>query len=246
MNTLMKDSHDPSPLVKGLALRTMSSFHIPEIQEYILPRIIECLDDSSDYVKRCAIMSCARIAETNSDLLKKNYIIKRLYQFIRYENKQISLNAMCAIDEILKNEGGFVINRKIATHIIKTFGEFNQWGKSVVLDFLSKYEAKDPEFVIFAMNNLDPILSNGEVSVAINIVKLFLKYTSNMPKLRKALYKRVVDPLLYCYKVTNPENQAIILSLFLLFSDFQEGLFKEHWKSFLIKYVLINFVLMHY
>src|SRR5690606_25397552 len=137
------------------------------------PRVIECLDDSSDYVKRCAIFSCSRIAETNSDLLKKNYIIKRLYQLIRSENKQISLNAICALDEILKEDGGIVMTRKIATYIIKNFGEFNQWGKSIALEFLSRFKPKDTEFVIFVMNSLDPFLSNGEVSVTIQLVKLF-------------------------------------------------------------------------
>jgi len=39
VNTLLKDCRDSSPMVRGLALRSLCSLRLPSLVEYLLPQI---------------------------------------------------------------------------------------------------------------------------------------------------------------------------------------------------------------
>lgn len=61
INTLSRDSCDENPLVRGLALRSLSSLRIPKLVEHLLPLIRERLNDSSPYVRKTAVLSIVKL-----------------------------------------------------------------------------------------------------------------------------------------------------------------------------------------
>jgi AP-4 complex subunit beta-1 len=61
INTLQTDCRDESPLVRGLALRCLSSLRLPKVVEYLLPLIKEGLNDPSPYVRKTAVVACVKL-----------------------------------------------------------------------------------------------------------------------------------------------------------------------------------------
>ena len=47
INTLQKDCKDESPLVRGLALRSLASLRLPQLTEYLIPTLKACLLDTA-------------------------------------------------------------------------------------------------------------------------------------------------------------------------------------------------------
>ena len=49
VNTLRKDTMDSDPMIRGLALRTLSSLRVANLTEYLKDPISKCLVDASPY-----------------------------------------------------------------------------------------------------------------------------------------------------------------------------------------------------
>ena len=82
INTLSRDCRDESPLVRGLALRCLSSLRLPKLVDYLLPLIQEGLNDPSPYVRKTAVISVIKLhkisPETVESKRKKIFLNKKI------------------------------------------------------------------------------------------------------------------------------------------------------------------------
>ncbi|XP_064499877.1 AP-4 complex subunit beta-1-like [Pseudopipra pipra] len=113
VNSLRKDCAHPSPAVRGLALRTMCGLRMPGIQEYLQQPLVNGLRDKASYVRRAAVLwkGCARG-------LRNGALVNELYSLLRDQDPIVVVNCLRALEEILKKEGGVVINKPIAHHLL--------------------------------------------------------------------------------------------------------------------------------
>lgn len=235
LNTLLKDSRDPSPMVRGLAIRTLSSLHVPDFVQYINPVIKSGLEDNSPYVRRCSIIACGRMVKMDPNYYKSYNLVDTLYQLIRDENSLISINALNTLDIILKDEGGVVLNKAISEHLILNFHLYSPWSQCTITQFLCKLTPVTQEFMLFTLNKLDSYLVNNNISVVLGIAKLFLTYTEKFPKIRNDLVVRLKEPLLYSIKISRDENVCVILAHIWLLLRAYPNLFNEQYKHFFVK-----------
>ena len=56
VNTFRKDSLDPSPLIRALAVRTMGCIRLEAVTEYLLEPLRKACQDSDPYVRKTAAM----------------------------------------------------------------------------------------------------------------------------------------------------------------------------------------------
>jgi AP-4 complex subunit beta-1 len=73
INTLSNDCRDESPLVRGLALRSLSSLRLPKLVEYLLPLIKEGLNDPSPYVRKTAVMSIVKLNKISQSTVQSKW-----------------------------------------------------------------------------------------------------------------------------------------------------------------------------
>ena len=57
VNTFVRDSADPNPLVRGLAIRTMGCIRVERITEYLCEPLDKCLRDDDPYVRKTAAVA---------------------------------------------------------------------------------------------------------------------------------------------------------------------------------------------
>lgn len=122
INTLCKDCSDPNPMVRGLALRSMCSLRMPGVQEYIQQPIVNGLRDKASYVRRVAVLGCAKMHNLHGDSEVDGALVNELYSLLRDQDPIVVVNCLRSLEEILKEEGGVVINKPIAHHLLNRSG----------------------------------------------------------------------------------------------------------------------------
>lgn len=61
VNTFVKDTQDPNPLIRALAVRTMGCIRVDKITEYLCDPLQRCLKDEDPYVRKTAAMCVAKV-----------------------------------------------------------------------------------------------------------------------------------------------------------------------------------------
>jgi vesicle coat complex subunit len=245
INTLQKDCGDDSPMVRGLALRSLCSLRLPSLIEHILVPLKSGLVDVSPYVRKTAAAGCAKVFHFSPESIREPAIINKLYELLRDKDPQVMLNAALALEEILSAKhsengqevrgSGIVLNQKIALHFFDRLKYLDQWGQCLLLELLTKYQP-EPDEIFPIMNLLDERLKTTNVGVVFAIVKLFLKYTESMPEVHKQVIYRVKEPLLLLMSTQISELQYAILAHIKLLISRVPDLFSTDYKRFFCRY----------
>ena len=151
INSVSMDCRDESPLVRGLALRCLSSLRIPKLVEHLLPLIKEGLNDPSPYVRKTAVLSVVKLHKIDPKTAESEKFAERLYSMIRDKDPQVVVNCIKALNEILEDEGGIKVTKKMIYYLLNRVAEYNEWQLCEVLELLLKYTPGDNNEVFDVM-----------------------------------------------------------------------------------------------
>uniref|UniRef100_A0A8D0BA69 AP complex subunit beta n=1 Tax=Salvator merianae TaxID=96440 RepID=A0A8D0BA69_SALMN len=236
INTLCKDCSDPNPMVRGLALRSMCSFRMPSIQEYIQQPVLNGLRDKASYVRRVAVLGCAKMQKLQGDCEVDGAMVNELYSMLRDQDPIVVVNCLRALEEILAHEGGVVINKPIAHHLLNRIPDMDQWGQSEVLAFLLRYKPRCEEELFDILNLLDGYLKSSSCSVVMAATKLFLVLARDFPHVQEDVLVRVKAPLLAACTSESRELCFTALCHVRQILDSLPGHFSSHYKKFFCAY----------
>jgi vesicle coat complex subunit len=71
VNTFVKDTQDPNPLIRALAVRTMGCIRVDKIVEYLCEPLRKCLKDEDPYVRKTAAVCVAKMYDINGELVRR-------------------------------------------------------------------------------------------------------------------------------------------------------------------------------
>ncbi len=91
---------DSNPLVRALALRTMSYIHVREFVEAALPIVKQMLRDSDPYVRKTAAFSVAKLYDHDRTMVEASDLIERLNSLLRDDNPTVVASALAALMDI--------------------------------------------------------------------------------------------------------------------------------------------------
>eukprot|EP00062_Callorhinchus_milii_P009428 gi/632953230/ref/XP_007892303.1/ PREDICTED: AP-4 complex subunit beta-1 [Callorhinchus milii] len=242
INTLRKDCADSNPMVRGLALRSMCSLRMPGVCEYVQQPVRSGLRDKASYVRRVAVLGCAKMLTLQRDADVDGAVVNELYSMLRDPDPIVIVNCLRALEEILKHEGGMVINKPIAHHLLNRMKELDAWGQSEVLSFLVRYKARGEEEVFDILNILDSFLKSSHPSVVMATTKLFLLLAEDFPTVQRDVLERVRGPLLTACTAECPELCFLGLCHVRQVLRSLPGHFSAHYKKFFFTYSDPNYV----
>uniref|UniRef100_A0A673KGP7 AP complex subunit beta n=1 Tax=Sinocyclocheilus rhinocerous TaxID=307959 RepID=A0A673KGP7_9TELE len=236
INTLRKDCADPNPMVRGLALRNMCNFRMPGMTEYIEQPIVAGLRDKASYVRRVAVLGCAKMhsLQPNTDI--DGTIVNELYALLRDPDPVVVVNCLRALEEILKDEGGVVINKPIAHHLLNRMKDLDSWAQSEVLTFLLRYRPRSDDELFDILSLLDSFLQSAHAHVAVATLRLFLQLASAHPAVQADALLRTSAPLLATCGAASRELRFAGLCHVQQVMRSQPGLFGTHYKRFFCGY----------
>jgi AP-4 complex subunit beta-1 len=238
INTLSNDCRDESPLVRGLALRSLSSLRLPKLVEYLTPLIKEGLNDPSPYVRKTAVMSIVKLNKIDHKTVENENFKDRLYSMIKDKDVQVSINSIRALNEILENNEprGIEVTKKMIYYLLNRVPEYSEWQLCEVLEQLLKYTPESSAEVYDIMNLLDDRLQIANSAVVMAITNVFLQFTQNMPKIHHRVYSRLRDPLLLLLATASHELAYALLQHIKLMISREPAVFSPYFKDFYIKH----------
>jgi AP-1 complex subunit beta-1 len=89
VNTFVKDTDDPNPLVRALAIRTMGCLRAEKIIDYLCDPLQKCLRDENPYVRKTAALCVAKLYDLKPELVIDNGFLEQLQEMISDSNPMV-------------------------------------------------------------------------------------------------------------------------------------------------------------
>lgn len=233
INSFKKDCEDKDVKIKGLALRSLCSLKFEGVYDYAKGHVLSMLNDHDPYVRNIAINGCLKLHYLNPNFIDENDIINTLYNFIKDSNPRVVVSAINALNEIMLEEGGIAINNRIIIHLLSKLNNFDEYGQTVVLDLVARYQPKDQDELFDIMNHLADKLKDSSPSVTLSTVKVLIKFIDYDKDLLDQVMSKIKTPLVSL--VTTPSMEmryVVVCHIHNLIKRGTSKYFSEAYKTF--------------
>jgi len=239
VNTLQKDCRDDDPMIRGLALRSLCSLSLLNMVEYLQPAVQRALDDVNGYVRKTAVIGLLKVFHISKSAVLESDLLPTLKRLIHDSDPHVVANTICAIEEVLAEEGGLQPTREMITNMLNRLNQFSEWGQCAVLRLLTRYQVADEGEMFDVMNILDSLLKQSSSAVVLAVTKIFIDLTSNRPDLAVEVLRRLKGPLLTLMAAATPElAYTVLVHIQALCSRGGENVevFGPEYKQFFCRY----------
>jgi AP-2 complex subunit beta-1 len=110
---LLRDLESPNPLLRALALRTISTVHVKEYVENLVHPLRQLLQDPDPYVRKTAAIGVAKLHGHDRKLIETTNLIAGVRDLLRDSNSTVLL---CAKQSSTNLSGGCKRSRFINGH----------------------------------------------------------------------------------------------------------------------------------
>lgn len=97
---LSNDLNDVNPLMRALALRTISYVHVRQFVEATVEPLKILLQDPDPYVRKTAAFTVAKVYDHDRLLVERSDLIDRLNHMLRDENPTVVSSALASLMDI--------------------------------------------------------------------------------------------------------------------------------------------------
>lgn len=246
VNTFIQDSQDANPLVRALAIRTMSRIRIESVAENLVVPLKKCLKDKDPYVRKTAALSVSKLYDIIPETVENADLFKVLISLLEDSNPLVIANTTAAINEINEKRETpiYKFTSRTISPIINSIPESSEWCQTVLLDAISKYEPEDPQDAAAMIERLVPFLKHSNPAVVIGSFKaifIFMDYDDRRPQ---DLFPTIVPPFLSLVSGADPEIQYVVLRTLTLFVKKYPKTLAKEIRMFFCKYNDPSFVKM--
>ncbi|SAM09115.1 hypothetical protein [Absidia glauca] len=177
VNTFVKDSDDPNPLIRALAIRTMGCLRVDKIIDYLTEPLRNCLKDENPYVRKTAALCVAKLYELNPELTLEQEFVQTVKEMVSDVNPMVVANAVVAlsdIHEISNDKDVFVITASTLNKLLNALNECTEWGQIAILTALADYKVTSTKEAENVCERIVPRLQHANGAVVLSVVKVRL------------------------------------------------------------------------
>ncbi|EFJ43916.1 hypothetical protein VOLCADRAFT_65427 [Volvox carteri f. nagariensis] len=247
VNTFVKDSQDPNPLIRALAVRTMGCIRVDKITEYLCDPLQRCLKDDDPYVRKTAAICVAKLYDINPELVEDRGFLDMLREMLSDANPMVVANALAALQEIqeLAGSGGkdlLQMTSQTLNKLLAALNECTEWGQVFILDSLAAYDTRDPRDAEKIAERVLPRLQHVNSAVVLSAVKVILRCMDVVAlgpgggeETIKTWSKKMAPPLVTLL-AAEPEVQYVALRNINLIVQRRPAILANEVKVFFCKY----------
>lgn len=182
VNTFVTDAQDPNPLIRCMAIRTMSMIRVDKILEYIETPLRRTLQDDNPYVRKTAVICVAKLFQLNKDLCIELGVLEDLQSALDDSNPMVVANATASLSEINDMDPNVIdLKTLIQSHVsqfLMALNECTEWARITILGALSEYSAKDSLEAQDIIDRVTAHLQHVNPAVVLATIKVIIK---NLP-----------------------------------------------------------------
>ncbi|OCF43804.1 clathrin binding protein [Kwoniella heveanensis CBS 569] len=261
VNTFVKDTADPNPLVRALAIRTMSVLRAEKILDYLASPLSRCLKDENPYVRKTAALCVAKVFDLKPELCVEYGFIETLRDLIGDGNPMVVANAVAALADIQEaaqalppspppspgrsspppsarpNSHLFAIDPPTLTKLLVALNECSEWGRIAILNTLARYKAQDQQESEHICERVMPQFQHVNAAVVLGAVKVIMIHMKNVTRddLLKSLTRKMAPPLVTLIS-SPPEVQWVALRNINLLLQKRPEILANEMRVFFCKY----------
>ncbi|KIK14184.1 hypothetical protein PISMIDRAFT_17476 [Pisolithus microcarpus 441] len=249
VNTFVKDSEDPNPLVRALSIRTMGCLRAERIIDYLCDPLNRALKDENPYVRKTAALCVAKLYDLKPSLVIDNGFLSRLHEMIADSNPMVVANTIAALTDIhktastahpplpLSDPAIFNITPHILNKILIALNECTEWGRVAVLDALSRYITQDEKESEHICERVVPQFQHVNGSVVLAAVKVIMIHMRGIRRedVTKQFVRKMAPPLVTLLS-SPPEVQWVALRNVNLLLQKRPDLLSNEMRVFFCKY----------
>ncbi|KAK4787411.1 hypothetical protein SAY86_011244 [Trapa natans] len=247
INFLQRDCKDEDPMIRGLALRSLSSLRVPNLVEYLVGPLGSGLKDSNSYVRMVAVIGVLKLYHISSaTCMDADFpsILKNL--MINDCDTQVVANCLSTLQEIWTAEGSnseeasrerdALLCKPLIYYLLNRIKEFSEWAQCLILELVAKYVPSGNNEIFDIMNLLEDRLQHANGALVLATIKVFLQLTLLMTDVHQQVYERIKAPLLTLVSSGSPEQSYAVLGHLHLLVMRAPMLFSSDYKHFYCQY----------
>lgn len=243
VNTFVKDTADPNPLVRALAIRTMSMLRAEKIIDYLSDPLSKCLKDDNPYVRKTAAICVAKLYDIKPELAIEMGFVDQLRDLVADSNPMVVANAVTALTDIHQSalEQGldtlFIIDSSVLQKLLVALNECTEWGRIAILSSLARYQTTDAKEAEHICERVMPQFQHANGSVVLSAIKVVMIHMDHVSKADfvKQLVRKMAPPLVTLVSAA-PEVQWVALRNMNLILQKRPEVLSSELRIFFCKY----------
>ncbi|EEQ98643.1 beta adaptin protein, putative [Perkinsus marinus ATCC 50983] len=239
VNTFRKDTMDPNPLIRALAVRTMGSIKLEQMTEYLLEPLRRCCKDQDPYVRKTAAICIAKFFEISPDMVEDQGFVAVLKDMLSDANPMVVSNAVIALSEMQQQSGKRMmpLDEKTVSNLLLALNECTEWAQVIILDAITMYQPKDSRQAKEMIERVSARLSHVNSAVVLSAIKVIMKMMDklNNTDMIRVMCRRLSAPLVTLLS-QEPEIQYIALRDIRLIVQKRPIVLQGEVKVFFCKY----------
>ncbi|KAI9811289.1 MAG: hypothetical protein M1826_003265 [Phylliscum demangeonii] len=236
---LVEDMDDANPLVRALALRTMSYIHVREFVEAMVKPLKALLKDPDPYVRKTATFAVAKLFDHDRQLADHSQLIDRLNGMLRDDNPTVVASALAALVDIWERSETIklTIDYGNASKIVQILPDCSEWCQTYILEALMSYVPQDSGDAAILAERIAPRLSHSNSAVVLTCIRVIL-YLMNYMSDQKQITSlcRKLSPPLVTLLAKGSEVQYVALRNALLILQRRPEVLRKEIRVFFCKY----------
>ncbi|KAI8596510.1 armadillo-type protein, partial [Dissophora ornata] len=166
------------------------------VLRFLLQPLNKGFQDKNAHVRKTAAMACISLFELDPVFVLESEIVDKLYGMLRDRDAQVVVNTILALENILADEGGIVINQSIAAHLIKRYKDWNPGQLQVILGVLCRYKPQTNDEIYEIMNDVDDGLQHPSLAVQMATLRLFIWLCQDLNEIQEDVQKTIEETLI--------------------------------------------------
>lgn len=247
---------DSNPLVRALALRTISYVHVREFVEATFQPLKRLMQDNDPYVRKTAAFCVAKLYEHDKKTVENSDLIDRLNRMLKDENPTVVSSVLAALVDIWGRSESisltidYVSASKLVSilpdcseyvtmvdQVRKVVLTYYRWGQSYILEALMSYVPQDTAEALLLAERIAPRLSHSNSAVVLTSCRVIL-YLMNYIAEEKhitSLCKKLSPPLVTLLSKP-PEVQYLALRNAILILQKRPEVLRNDIRVFFCNY----------
>ncbi|KAJ9613725.1 hypothetical protein H2204_014688 [Knufia peltigerae] len=236
---LQDDMQDPNPLIRALALRTISYIHVREFVEGTVGPLKKLMTDQDPYVRKTAAITVAKVYDHDKRLVEGSDLIDRLNRMLKDDNPTVVASSLAALQDIWERSENIklTIDYTSASKIVAILPDCNEWSQTYVLEALISYVPQESGEALLLAERIASRLSHsnsGVVLTCIRVIMYLMNYISDQRKVDELARK--LSPPLITLLSKPPEIQYLALRNAILILQQRPEVLQNDIRVFFCKY----------
>ncbi|KAK5037593.1 hypothetical protein LTR13_004752 [Exophiala sideris] len=236
---LQDDMQDPNPLIRALALRTISYIHVREFVEGTMVPLKQLMADQDPYVRKTAAITVAKIYDHDKRLIESSDLIDRLNRMLKDDNPTVVASALSSLQDIWERSENIklTIDYASASKIVSILPDCNEWSQTYVLEALMSYVPHDSGEALLLAERIASRLSHSNSAVVLTCIRVIMYLMNYIPDHKKVdELSRKLSPPLITLLSKPPEIQYLALRNAILILQQRPEVLQNDIRVFFCKY----------